>query len=94
MYTGNPSRGDHGFIGYNTHNQFLETLLKTGLPGLIALLLVCFTLIRMAIQKKQRETGFIIGLLLVWLFTEAVLERQYGILVFTFFPLFMQNAEK
>jgi O-antigen ligase len=94
MYVGEPSRGDHGFLGYNTHNQFLETLLKTGVFGLIILLFIYFILIRMARQKKKRSTSFIISLLLIWLFTESVLERQYGIVIFTFFPLFLWLDEK
>lgn len=94
MYIGEPSRGDHGFLGYNTHNQFLETILKTGVFGLLALLFTCFTLIKMARQKKKRLISFIIALLITWLFTESVLERQYGIIIFTFFPLFIWSEEK
>jgi O-antigen ligase len=94
MYVGDPSKSDHGFLGYNTHNQFLETILQTGIFGLLALLFVCFTLLRMAWQKRKRETSFIIGLLLAWLLTESVLERQYGIIIFTFFPFFIWLDEK
>ena len=94
MYIGEPARGDHGFLGYNTHNQFLETLLKTGIPGVVVLLFICFTLIKMAWQQKKREIRFIVALLLIWLLTESVLERQYGILIFTFFPLFLLLDEK
>ncbi len=94
MYIGDRARGDHGFLGYNTHNQFLETLLKTGVPGLVALLFICIALIKIARQKKKRELSFIIALLLTWLFTESVLERQYGIVIMTFFPLFLSLDEK
>jgi O-antigen ligase len=89
MYIGEPERGDHGFLGYNTHNQFLESLLKTGISGPIALLFICITLIKWAWQKRKRQTAFIAALFIVWLFTEAVLERQYGIQIFIFFPLFL-----
>lgn len=94
MYIGDPARGDHGFLGYNTHNQFLETLLKTGIPGLAALLFICIALIKIGRQKKKRELSFIIALLLTWLLTESVLERQYGIVIMTFFPLFLSLDEK
>jgi O-antigen ligase len=94
MYIGEPARGDHGFLGYNTHNEFLETLLQTGVPGLVVLLFTCIALIKIAWQKKKRELSFVVALLLAWFFTESVLERQYGILIFTFFPLFLSQGEK
>jgi O-antigen ligase len=94
MYIGEPERGDHGFLGYNTHNQFLESLLKTGIAGPLALLFICITLVKWAWQKRKRQAVFITALFIVWLFTEAVLERQYGIQIFTFFPLFLWGSEK
>jgi O-antigen ligase len=89
MYTGDPAKGKRGFLGYNTHNQFLETLLQTGITGLFILLIICASLIQMAWQKKSRTVSFIIILLLAWLFSESAFETQYGILLFTFFPLFV-----
>ena len=89
MYTGDPVRGDRGFLGYNTHNQFLETLLQTGITGLFILLVICAALLQMAWQKKSTMASFIIMLLLAWLFSESAFETQYGILIFTFFPLFI-----
>src|SRR6266487_4046453 len=41
MYTGTVERGDKGFIGYNTHNEFLEALLQTGIIGGLIFLLIC-----------------------------------------------------
>jgi len=89
MYSGEPERGDRGYLIYNTHNQFLETILQNGIIGLSVLLIICFSLVKMAVNKKNRMTSFIILLLLAWLFTESVFETQYGIIIFTFFPLFI-----
>jgi O-antigen ligase len=94
MYTGDPVRGDRGFLGYNTHNQFLETLLQTGIIGLLILLVLCISLVKMAWQKKSMSVGFIIILLLLWMFSESVFETQYGIIIFTFFPLFIYYGQK
>jgi hypothetical protein len=47
----------------------------------------------MAVLKKNRMTSFTILLLLAWLFTESVLETQYGIIIFTFFPLFVADGK-
>jgi O-antigen ligase len=88
MYIGTPERGDKGFLGYNTHNQFLEALLQTGLIGLLFFLMVCFALIKMAWQRKNAELSFITILLLAYSFSESVFETQYSLLIFLFFPLF------
>jgi O-antigen ligase len=88
MYIGTPERGDKGFLGYNTHNQFLEALLQTGLIGLLSFLMICFALIKMAWQRKRTELSFITILLLAYSFSESVFETQYSLLIFLFFPLF------
>jgi len=94
MYTGDPESGSRGYLIYNTHNQFLETLLQNGIIGLVVLLIICFSLLKMAVQKKSRMTSFVVLLLFAWLFTESAFETQYGILIFTFFPLFFNAGKK
>lgn len=93
MYAGDPVKKDGGYLIYNTHNQFLETLLQNGIIGLIVLLLICFSAFKMMIQKKSIIASASILLLLAWLFTESVFETQYGIAIFTFFPLFLCTDE-
>ncbi len=88
MYTGTPARGDKGFIGYNTHDQFLESLLETGLIGSLVFLLVCCSLVKMAWERKNAELSFITALLLIYSFSESVFETQYSLFIFLFFPLF------
>jgi O-antigen ligase len=88
MYIGTVERGDKGFIGYNTHDQFLESILETGLIGGLVFLLICWSLVRMIWERKKAELSFITILLLIYSFTESVFETQYSILIFLFFPLF------
>jgi O-antigen ligase len=88
MYTGTVERGDKGFIGYNTHDQFLESLLETGLAGCTFFLLLCWSLVKMTWQRKKAELSFITILLLVYSFSESVFETQYSLFIFLFFPLF------
>jgi O-antigen ligase len=88
MYTGSPENRSKGFLGYNTHNEFLEALLQTGLVGLCLFLLVCLSMIRNAWRRKRVELSFITMLLIAYSFTESVLESQYSSLIFLFFPLF------
>jgi O-antigen ligase len=88
MYTGDPLLDDRGYLGFNTHNQFLESLLQSGIPGLLVFTLIFFSLFKMVLIKKNRMMSFITILLLIYSFTESVFETQYGLLLFTFFPLF------
>lgn len=91
MYTGDPDRGDRGYLGFHTHNQFLESLLQSGLPGLFAFCIIYLSLIRMTLINKTRMKSFVILLLLLYAFTESVFETQYGLLLFLFFPLFLHH---
>ncbi|WP_276501955.1 O-antigen ligase family protein [Terrimonas pollutisoli] len=93
MYTGEKERNDIGYMAYNTHNQFLETLLQNGIIGLTALLLTCFFAGKMAFESRKKTLILIVLLFFAWLFTESVLERQYGIMIFIFFPLFILQKE-
>ena len=87
MYVGDTTLKTRGFLGYNTHNQFLESLLQNGVPGLAVLLAMDAALLAMAVKRKKRELSFTLALLLVWLLTESVFETQYSLLIFLFFPL-------
>lgn len=88
MYGGVPGTADKGYLLYNTHNQLLESLLKNGIPGMLLFLFICFALLRLAWQKKKQVLSFTVLLLVLYSGTESILETQYGILIFTFFPLF------
>jgi len=88
MYTGTAERGDKGFIGYNTHDQFLESLLETGLIGSLLFLLICWSLVKMIWERKTAELSFVALLLLIYSFSESVFETQYSLFIFLFFSLF------
>ena len=89
MYVGKKGTKDHGFLGYNTHNQLLQNLLQTGILGLIAFLFICFAFLKIIIKQKSIALSFIVLLLLALNFTDTFLETQYGLLTFIFFPLFI-----
>ena len=88
MYIGTVARGDKGFIGYNTHNQFLESLLETGLIGSLLFLLICWSLVKMILERRKDDLSFVTILLLVYSVSESVFETQYSLFIFLFFPLF------
>lgn len=89
MYTGIPGTPDHGYLNYHTHNQFLQSLLENGLPALIIFLFICFSLIKMAGNSRRTELKWLAALLLIYCFTDAPFETQYGIVIFVFFPAFL-----
>ena len=93
MYSGDPAKGTRGYLAYNTHNQFLQTTLQTGIIGLLILIAGCFCMLKMALKRNNRLTIAIVLVLLAWLFTEAPFETQYGIIIFTFFPMFLTAAD-
>lgn len=98
MYIGNPGEGPHrkvrGFIGYNFHNQFLETFVRDGLPGLLALLAI-FVLLARLVRENRSPGAFVILLTLVLFFIpEAPLTMQHGIFLFCFFPLLAPYSRK
>lgn len=88
MYVGTPGRAGKGFIGYNTHNEFLESLLQSGVFGILFFILISGALVKMMLQKRRSGFVFITLLLMIYSFTESVLESQYSLFIFLFFPLF------
>jgi O-antigen ligase len=87
MYTGVTGTDNRGFLGYHTHNQFLQVLLENGLPGLAVFLFICYTLFKMAAVGQRKELKWLVVLLLVYCFTDAPLQTQYGMIIFMFLPM-------
>lgn len=73
---------------YNSHNQFLSAWLVSGLAGVGSLIAMLVFNFRMAIQNK--DFVHIAGLVVLFttLFTENILERQNGVILFSFFVNF------
>lgn len=86
MYLGDVNR--KGYPGYNSHNQFLETFIQNGIPGIIALSAIWIGLFN--ITRKQLTTLLMTAALFLWSLTESILETQYGI-VYLFLPLLFLN---
>lgn len=93
MYTGEESRGDHGFLGFNTHNQFYESLLQTGILGLAAYILIVISMVSMVIRTRNSVLTFITISLLAYTLNESVFETQYGMMIFLFIPFFYYKSE-
>lgn len=81
VYTGDPEWNSSGYLNYNFHNQYVETTVGTGIPGLVILL---FILIYVLFIKRKMITFPLPIYIFTALFfmTESVLERQVGIILF------------
>jgi hypothetical protein len=81
IYTGNPELGDTGYLNYNFHDQYLETLVGTGTPGL--LLLFSIIIFIFFIERSKQFFPLVVYIsTILFLFTESMLERQAGIVFF------------
>lgn len=82
MYLGETRQS--GFLGYNTHNQYLQSLLQNGLVGLIAFFTMMLSLVAWVFIRRNLALGYVVALLVAYGFMDSYLETQYGILIFTF----------
>ncbi|HEV7423675.1 MAG TPA: O-antigen ligase family protein [Candidatus Paceibacterota bacterium] len=89
MFTGGLPDNRKGYLNFHTHNQFLQALLETGIPGLAAFILICAGMIQLAKKSGSRSMIVLTILLLCYCFADAVLKTQYGVILFIFFPLFI-----
>ena len=90
LYQGVENTNDHGFLNYNFHNQYLETTIKTGIWGLIALL----SLLGTCLFWGRKELKFVIILLFFLLITESLLEMQQGAVLSSFLiGLLVKNSD-
>lgn len=87
MYTGVPGTSDKGLLDYHTHNQFLQSFLELGVVGLLVFLLLFYCLAMLAVRERRLEAILLLVLLFLYCFTDAILQTQYGIVIFCFFPL-------
>lgn len=97
MYTGYAGTEDTGYLNYNFHNQYMETLVRSGIVGFLSLLLIIGVLIKTARINKYANS-WEIGIILLFFLTESVLERQIGIVYFcllysAYFPTKLKKTD-
>lgn len=72
----------------NAHNQYLQTTITLGIPGLIALFAMIFLGLKTAIKNKNPLFLSFILLISLHMFFESMLEQQAGVIFITLFYTF------
>ena len=78
------------FRNYNCHNQFMEILLG---HGIIALVIFLFLLMKLFRSKSVYARSFIFMCVILFL-VESYLQRQAGVIFFTFWYSFFLKFNK
>ena len=73
---------------HNSHNQFLSAWLSGGILGFVSLVLIFIQGFKIAFKSKDFVYFSILFLFLMMFLTENILERQDGVLLFSFFISF------
>jgi O-antigen ligase len=91
LYTGNDELNDKGYLGYNFHNQFVETMVSSGSIGLILLLFLIILVV--AKRKMLIFPNAVLLITILFFISESVIERQAGILVFSIIICYAPHIE-
>ena len=70
---------------YNAHNQFLEIFLNQGFIGISFFMLLLIFLMYNFIKSKNSLALSVLSAIIIFMFTESILERHSGVIVFALF---------
>lgn len=74
---------------YNSHNQYLQTFMSLGIPGLTILVLIFIAGLKFCIRNKDILFFYFLSVFAINMLFESILERQLGIIFFVvFYSLF------
>ncbi len=90
QYEGN----DYDRHEFNTHNQYFDSLLSSGMIGLLILLLVLIVPLYNSIQLKDPFLFSFIVLIGICMLTENILNRQAGVVFYAFFNAILVNRNR
>lgn len=80
MYLGTQVGTDTGYLNYNFHNQWMETLVRQGIVGLILLIAAMITPL-VCVRERFSLPLMVLPVFLTLFLTESVLERQAGLVL-------------
>lgn len=84
-----------GFMHYNTHNEFFQVLLTTGIIGLIWFVMILVMLFKTAVNSHEYLVLLILLIFVSFCFTESTLSAQKGIVFFSLLTsLYMATSRR
>jgi hypothetical protein len=87
LYTGKKWEEKGGYLTYNFHNQYTQTLIEMGIIGFLFLIYIYYSLIVTGLKTNNFLLFTIIFTFILIMFTESILVRQKGVVIFVLFPL-------
>jgi O-antigen ligase len=87
LYAGGKDPDDRGYLKYNCHNQFLQTILQSGIAGLLFFLGWFYMLCKKTLSGREPVLLWSLIIIICFFFIESVCERQYGMILCTLIPL-------
>lgn len=78
---------------FNSHNQYVETLLRGGIFQLVTLLFLLFLLLKKAFLLKNNVVIYALIIFTFFLITESVLVRSKGLLFFLLFSTIISQSK-
>jgi O-antigen ligase len=77
----------------NAHNQYLETLISSGVIGLLFFLVIFGVMIFFAIKDRNTLYGVFIIMMLIFFIFESMLERLAGVSFFSLFSFLLMHLK-
>lgn len=92
LFEKNKETSDLLFAGqYNTHNQYLSFLLALGIIG-TTIIIICYIIVFKNQKSKNNYLAiYTIAFYALVMLTENILERQDGVIYFSYFSCFLQT---
>ena len=87
LYTGKKWEENGGYLNYNFHNQYAQTLIELGIIGFLLLIYIFYGFFINAKNNKNFLLFSVVFIFILIMFTESILVRQKGIMFFVLFPL-------
>lgn len=78
-----------GLPSFNSHNQFLNTWVSVGIFGFLAFVMILVLSVRQAIRNRSFLYLSFLVIIIINCMTEAILEKQTGLVFFVFFNTYL-----
>jgi O-antigen ligase len=82
-----------GYLGYDSHNQWVHTFIQLGVMGLLPMFLLFAYSLKSAYKKNDSRFVFFLIIVLLFTMTESIFELNKGIVFFSLFATLFTASE-